>query len=300
MVGFAEHPPEPDGGGRFDPAGFDVLLTGSEDPPFPWVTATISELDTAVAGAPGAAGVLVQVLRATEGLAVPDALVVESMTYSMLQHGGEFRLWLSGRDPVPRRSGTRSGDPVLLERHGDRLEIQLTRPEVHNALDAAMRDALVDAFEVVDCDPTISEVHLRGAGPSFCSGGDLTEFGLARDAVAAHRIRVERSVGLRVHDHASMVTAHIHGHCVGAGIEIAAFAGRVLAAPDTSIRLPELSLGLIPGAGGTASLARRIGRHRTAYLALSGRAIDATTARRWGLVDELVDDLVDDRRSTRG
>ncbi|MCZ0997091.1 enoyl-CoA hydratase/isomerase family protein [Streptomyces mirabilis] len=83
------------------------------------------------------------------------------------------------------------------------------------------------------------------------------------------------------------MTAHLHGACVGAGIELAAFAGRVLAAPDTLIRLPEVGMGLIPGAGGTASLPVRIGRERTAYLALSGDTLSAAQALGWGLVDEI-------------
>jgi enoyl-CoA hydratase/carnithine racemase len=74
---------------------------------------------------------------------------------------------------------------------------------------------------------------------------------------------------------------------VGSGIELPAFAGRVRAAPDTQISLPELSLGLIPGAGGTVSLTRRAGRHRTTRLALTGEVLDATTALDWGLVDEV-------------
>jgi enoyl-CoA hydratase/carnithine racemase len=82
-------------------------------------------------------------------------------------------------------------------------------------------------------------------------------------------------------------TAYLHGPCVGSGIELAAFCGTVRAQPDTTISLPEVRLGLIPGAGGTVSLPRRIGRQNTAWLALSGRAIDAATALDWGLVDAL-------------
>jgi enoyl-CoA hydratase/carnithine racemase len=81
--------------------------------------------------------------------------------------------------------------------------------------------------------------------------------------------------------------AHVHGACVGSGVELAAFADRVVATADTEIALPEIGLGLVPGAGGTVSLTRRIGRLRTAWLAFSGCSIDATTARSWGLVDEL-------------
>jgi enoyl-CoA hydratase/carnithine racemase len=87
---------------------------------------------------------------------------------------------------------------------------------------------------------------------------------------------------------ADRVVAQLHGACCGSGIELAAFAARVVARPDTVVGLPEVSLGLIPGAGGTTSLPSRIGRHRTAWLALTGRTIDATTALEWGLVDEIV------------
>jgi enoyl-CoA hydratase/carnithine racemase len=86
---------------------------------------------------------------------------------------------------------------------------------------------------------------------------------------------------------AARVRAVVHGACVGAGVELPAFAARVVAREGARFWLPELSLGLVPGAGGTVSLPRRIGRQRTAWLALSGRAIDAETALAWGLVDEL-------------
>jgi enoyl-CoA hydratase/carnithine racemase len=68
---------------------------------------------------------------------------------------------------------------------------------------------------------------------------------------------------------------------------MAAYCGWVQAHPDAVLGLPELSLGLIPGAGGTVSITRRIGRWQTAYLVLSGRTIDTATALRWGLVDEV-------------
>jgi enoyl-CoA hydratase/carnithine racemase len=79
--------------------------------------------------------------------------------------------------------------------------------------------------------------------------------------------------------------ARVHGQVLGSGLEMAAFCGWVEAHHDSVLGLPELSLGLIPGAGGTVSVTRRIGRWRTAYLVLSGRTIDAATALRWGLVD---------------
>jgi hypothetical protein len=272
-----------------DVGGYDVLLTSVGDPPEPWVTGSLDELDDAVRASPAAAVSLVHVLRATESVPIADGLTVESMAYSMLQHGATFEAWLRTRARRARRE-PRPDDvaaPVRLERSDARLDIVLQRSAVHNALNAAMRDALCDAFELVALDASITEVHLRGEGPSFCSGGDLDEFGTATDAAAAHLLRVDRSVGRRIHEHAEQTTVHLHGMCLGAGIELAAFAGHVVAAADTTIGLPEVAMGLIPGAGGTISLPRRIGRHRTAYLALTGARIDATLARAWRLVDEV-------------
>ncbi|CAB4833716.1 unannotated protein [freshwater metagenome] len=79
----------------------------------------------------------------------------------------------------------------------------------------------------------------------------------------------------------------MHGACVGSGIELAAFASRVVAAPDAFFALPEGAMGLIPGAGGTVSIARRINKQRTAWLALSNQSIDAETALAWGLIDAI-------------
>jgi enoyl-CoA hydratase/carnithine racemase len=169
----------------------------------------------------------------------------------------------------------------------DRLDVVLARPEVHNAYDSAMRDGLIEALTIAATNADIAEIHLSGEGKSFCSGGDLDEFGTRPDPATAHLVRLARS-GARLMDLLSgRITAHLHGACMGSGIELPAFAGRVLAAADTRIALPEIQLGLIPGAGGTVSLPRRIGRHRTALLGLSGTVIDAPTALEWGLVDGL-------------
>jgi enoyl-CoA hydratase/carnithine racemase len=79
----------------------------------------------------------------------------------------------------------------------------------------------------------------------------------------------------------------VHGACIGAGVELPAFAHRVTAAANSHFQLPELKMGLLPGAGGCVSLSRRIGRHRTALLCLTGRRINAATALAWGLVDDI-------------
>jgi hypothetical protein len=281
-VGVAARPEEA-------PDGFDVLLTQGPEAPPPWVAcadpqATARHIGDAVGRHPAASVTLVQVLRTGHALPPPDRLVVESLAYSALQGGADFRAWLAA---APPRTPRPAPEPVRLRREGHRLSVVLDRPWARNAFDAATRDALCEAFEVAAADPSITRVDLRGTGPAFCSGGDLTEFGTAKDTAEAHRVRVSRSPAALLLRCASKVTAHLHGACVGAGIELAAFAGRVTATPETVIRLPEIGMGLIPGAGGTVSLPARIGRERTAYLALTGTALTAAEALRWGLVDEV-------------
>jgi enoyl-CoA hydratase len=248
---------------------------------------TRAELAPVLAGidaAPLAATALVQCLRASEGMEIERGLVLESLAYSTLQAGPEFAAWRAAR-PIPRGRPPPTGAAVRATRDGDALRITLSRPEKRNAFSAEMRDGLVEALRVAVCAAEIREILLEGEGPAFCSGGDLDEFGELPDPATAHVVRTTRSAARLLALCADRVRAELHGSCVGAGVELPAFAARVVARADARFWLPELGLGLIPGAGGTVSLPRRIGRQRTAWLALSRRPIDAETARRWGLVD---------------
>ncbi|MCW2495168.1 enoyl-CoA hydratase/isomerase family protein [Jatrophihabitans sp.] len=242
-------------------------------------------IQAGVTRSPRAALTLMSLLGASSQLSVGDGLVLESLAYSMLLSGAEFTRWRasSAARPIPS-VGT---EPVLLERSGAALSVTLNRPERRNSFSRAMRDAVIEALELVELDSTIAMATLSGAGPSFCSGGDLDEFGGSVDLASAHLIRLERSAAAHLDRVSDRVTVLLHGACIGAGIEIPSFAGRVVAAPDTVIKLPELAMGLVPGAGGTVGIRRRIGRWRTAWLVLSGEPIDAATAQQWGLVDDV-------------
>jgi enoyl-CoA hydratase/carnithine racemase len=165
----------------------------------------------------------------------------------------------------------------------------LSRPHVRNAFDAATREALLDGLALAAVDPSVTKVIIDGAGLSFCSGGDLTEFGTAADPATAHLLRVARSVGRAIHELRDRVSFVVHGACVGAGVELPAFASVVAARSDSRFSLPEVGMGLVPGAGGTVSLPRRIGRQRSCWLGLTGATIDASTALDWGLVDLISD-----------
>lgn len=245
----------------------------------------VGRLIETVTANPLAATALATMLRAIPRLPVDEALVLESATYSMLQAGPEFAAWRAGSPAEPDRT---PGPTVLVERAGGVLTVTLNRPHRHNAISTAVRDELSEALALARVDRSITSVELTGAGPSFSSGGDLGEFGERPDPATAHRTRLARNPGRLVHQLGN-VTARIHGTAFGGGIEIAAFARMVVAAPGTRIALPEVGLGLIPGAGGTVSVTRRIGRQRTAALALARLELDVATAHAWGLVDALAD-----------
>lgn len=201
---------------------------------------------------PQASVVFGAVLRMTEALEVTTALDVESLAYSTLLGGPEFRRWLDGRRrrPVPAAPAP----PVLVDRVDDHLLITLNRPERRNAYGREVRDALVEAMRLAVLDDTVTRVVIDGAGPSFCSGGDLDEFGTTPDLVTAHLVRTRGGAGRFIHELADRVEVRVHGSCVGAGIELPAFAGTVIADPGATFRLPEIGMGLIPGAGGTVGI----------------------------------------------
>jgi hypothetical protein len=233
---------------------------------------------------PQASTVLSQVLRAAPATGTA-ALQLESFAYSTLLGGAEFARWLTGRGR--REIPPAPDEPVRTERVGDTLRITLNHPRRRNAYSCHLRDALVEALTLAVIDQSIRRIVIDGAGPAFCAGGDLDEFGTTPDPVTAHFVRTRAGAAGLLHQLAGRTEFRVHGSCVGAGIELPAFAGRVLARPGATFRLPEVGMGLIPGAGGTVSIARRIGRWRTCYLALAGKALDVTTALAWGLVDSL-------------
>ena len=270
-------------------AAADIVLTEDAAAGAPFVAPAagigpaIGKIAAVLAARPVAGAALALLLRSSASLPVPAALVAESATYSALQDGAEFRDWRSGR---PRRPPEPGSQRVLATQDGSRLEITLARPARRNAVDRLMRDELARALARAVTDPG-AQVALRALGPDFCAGGDLDEFGTRPDPALAHLIRLTRSPAMLMSLLAGRTTAYLHGACLGAGIELPAFAGRVIATEDARFGLPELQLGLVPGAGGTASLPRRIGRWRTAYLALSDQRIGAREALDWGLVDAI-------------
>jgi enoyl-CoA hydratase len=234
--------------------------------------------------APRAAAVAIQLLRSLQGVSSERALLLESFCYGLLQGSAEHEAWLASC-PTPKRP-TPVGR-LIVERRNSVLHLVLDRPQARNAIDRALRDQLFEAFTLAALDQEVRSMKLRAVGAAFSIGGDLEEFGTTRDPATAHLIRSRTLPALALAGRAEILDVHVQGACVGAGLEIAAFASRLTATFDAWFQLPELAMGLIPGAGGCVSVPRRIGRQRAGLMILSGRRINATTALRWGLIDAI-------------
>jgi len=256
---------------------------------------SLDQLATAIERSPQAAATVVQLLRATEGLAPLHALTLESFAYAMLQGGAEHERWLASRQPstAPHPPGT-----VHVSRRVDRLNVVLDRPEMLNAIDRGMRDALFDAFSLAAIDEEITTVRVRSTGRAFSIGADLTEFGTTRAPVDAHAIRARTLPAWPMLRRQAIYDVHVQGSCVGSGLELAAFAARLTASPAAWFQLPEVGMGILPGFGGCVSVPRRVGRQRAALLMLSGKRIGGRTALQWGLVDALVNEPAPDADRT--
>lgn len=275
-----------------DPGDFDLLLTGRCDPPAPWVGAlscaqSARMLMARIKAAPQAATILCQTLRLVEHLAFDEGLLVESLAYSTLLGGAEFASWRAKPRAIVAPTAT-TADLVRVEREVDLLTLVLNNPDGRNAMSAAMRDALYTALANALADPSRPEVRLMAAGRCFSTGGDLLEFGTARDLAAAHIVRTLHANARLCRDLGERLEVVFQGAAIGSGLEVPAAARRRSARPGAWFQLPELGMGLIPGAGGTVTLTRAIGRHRTAWMVLSGARVTLDRALSWGLVQRVL------------
>jgi 3-hydroxyacyl-CoA dehydrogenase len=176
-----------------------------------------------------------------------------------------------------------SGEAVVRqERHGDVAVLVLAHPPV-NALSNALRAGLDAALAATIADPSVRAIVLRGEGRGFCAGADISEFGAPRTALRLGDLcrTIEASP--------KPVIAAIHGMALGGGLELALAAHYRLAGEGAVLGLPEVNLGLLPGAGGTQRLPRLLGAKEALRLMLSGVPMPAPEAARLGLVDRLVE-----------
>ena len=183
---------------------------------------------------------------------------------------------------------TASPVAVLIESHDGVAVVTLNRPEVHNAVDEAMRAQLAAVLAQAAADQSIGVVVITGAGlRAFSAGMDLREFAASPMSVTDRR-RQRRARAAPLADFAKPVIAAVNGVAIGFGLELALQCDIVIAADHATFALAEVRRGIIPGSGGTQRLARRIGQGRAMEMILTGRTVDAELALRYGLLEYVV------------
>jgi enoyl-CoA hydratase len=183
-------------------------------------------------------------------------------------------------------------ETIAVSRHDDHiLLVTLNRPEVSNALNTQMGLDLVELFEAFSTDlQGLRVVIVTGSGEkAFCAGGDLKERnGMTDESWQAQHAIFERMVRA-IMGCPLPVLAAVNGAAYGGGCEIAAASDFVYAASHARFALTEVTLGIMPGAGGTQNLARAVGERRAKELILSGLPFTAAEAEAWGLVNRVVE-----------
>ena len=177
---------------------------------------------------------------------------------------------------------------ILVEREPGFARIILNRPERINAIDDSIRIDLPRVLRLLDGDPDVRAIVIRGAGTrGFCAGADIKEVRPLETPIEAHsRLNADPWIDAFLHLSTPTIAA-IHGACMGGGLEIALACDIRMASADALFALPETGLGLIPGAGGTQRLPNLIGIGPALDMMLSNDRIDAHEAKRLNLITRL-------------
>lgn len=178
---------------------------------------------------------------------------------------------------------------VIYEKKEHIAHVTLNRPHALNAYSVQMRDDLYEVLSAIRDDDEVRATIIKGAGDkAFCAGADLTEFLTAPSVVQARKIRYARDLWRLFLSVPQPLIAALHGYVLGSGVEIALFCDLRIASDEVVFGLPEVGLGIIPGAGGTQTLPRIIGLSWSLDMLLTNRRLTADDAHRIGLVTRVV------------
>jgi 3-hydroxyacyl-CoA dehydrogenase len=170
-----------------------------------------------------------------------------------------------------------------LTREGDIAVLTINSPPV-NALSADVRSGLRDGAQQAAADPAVKAIVLICAGRTFIAGADIAEFGKPPKGASVPEIQNA------LENNSKPIIAAVHGTALGGGFEVALTCHYRVAVPSAKFGLPEIKLGLIPGAGGTQRLPRLSGVENALNIILSGTPFDARQALEWGVIDTVVDE----------
>ena len=183
-------------------------------------------------------------------------------------------------------------ETINVSRHDDHiLLVTLNRPEASNALNTRMGFELMEVFEAlaIDLEDLRAVIVTGSGGKAFCAGGDLKERnGMTDESWQAQHAIFERMVRAMMGCPVPLIAA-VNGAAYGGGCEIAAASDFVYAATNARFALTEVTLGIMPGTGGTQNLARAVGERRAKELILSGLPFTSAEAEAWGFVNRVVE-----------
>jgi enoyl-CoA hydratase len=182
-------------------------------------------------------------------------------------------------------AGEGSSSPVIIERHEDRMIIRLNRPEVRNAIDQSMVDALHSVCAELETEPKVA--ILTGASWVFAAGADISQLRDRRrdDALAG----INSKIFTRIQQLPMPVIALVEGFALGGGAELAFAADFRIGTPSTRIGNPEAGLGILAAAGAAWRLRELVGEPRAKEILLAGRTLQADEAKAIGLLNDVVD-----------
>ena len=172
---------------------------------------------------------------------------------------------------------------LLIHRHGRVLQLTLNRPQARNALNNALLTQIAEALEAAAVDDSVGVCVIRGNARFFAAGADLNE--MAEKDLPATLDDIRPRLWGRIDAFTKPLIASVNGYALGAGCELALLCDLIVAGDNARFALPEITLGIMPGAGGTQRLPRLIGETRAKEMIFTGREITAETAREWGLVN---------------
>ena len=188
-------------------------------------------------------------------------------------------------------------NPVLCFADSGVATLVLNRPEVRNALNLSMCEALIAACMEISANEEVKVVFIRGNGPVFCGGADLKE----RTGMTEAWIRARRQKAFDAYEAIEALpmpcVALVHGAAIGSGVEIAAACDFIVCTPDASFRTPEAQRGTV---GATQRLPRVLGKRLAKDLMFTGRALGAEEASVAGFVSRVVDDLEKEKAAIAG
>jgi len=181
---------------------------------------------------------------------------------------------------------TAETDLIVTEDRGDYVLMRINRPEKRNAMNRALRIAMLDAMEAIR--ERFKVIVLTGTDQSFCAGIDLKESKADKEAGRSEDPKSDwNEVNLAIRRHPAIFIAAVNGTALGGGSTLIAVCDLAIAADDVQIGMPEMGFATYPGLAGPATQLT-ISRKRAAYMILTAERIDGQTAERWGLVNQSV------------